>query len=420
MKKTIDFSKLLDNKRAVKVISVLIAVITWFIIAMAVDTDSKTVISNVPLNFSMRGSIPESVGLSVISSDIDEIDITVSGKRFKLGNLTEMDFTASIVWGALTEPGEYELPIVVRKNASSDFDYDVESFSRANVTVELDFMSTETFPVTGVADRVTAAEGFIKEATTADPSLLTLRGPKNEIDKIAKIAVETKESLVASDTVILPGSLVFYDAENNPIMLKNVTYTQETFNVTVSVFKRKMIPVTVSFVNVPPGIDPARMEYTLTQTAIEVSGPRSVIDNTESITLGEIDFRKIALDSVFSFEVPLPTGLMNINNVQEVSVIFQSSFWNSAELSVKNIFARNVPANKDIRIETTSINGVHIVGDRDDIMNLSSLDLVAIIDFQNIDISEGTSRYPVAIYATGNKFVWAVGEYSVVAHVTQK
>ena len=81
-------------------------------------------------------------------------------------------------------------------------------------------------------------------------------------------------------------------------------------------------------------------------------------------------------------------------------------------------FVQNAPADLDVTLHSTSINNIKMVGDKSDIESLTSSELFASVDLTNIE--EGTSRVRVSIYATGNKFVWAVGEYYVTVKSEKK
>lgn len=50
--------------------------------------------------------------------------------------------------------------------------------------------------------------------------------------------------------------------------------------------------------------------------------PVDAATDVKSISLGEIDFRKIDIGSVFQFDVSLLAGYINIDGVQEVTVSF--------------------------------------------------------------------------------------------------
>ncbi len=420
MKINFSFSKFLDNDKVVRLLAVFVAIISWFIVSYTIDSNAIIAINDVPIVFDLTGTAPESYGLSVVEGIGQTVDIKVEGKNYKIGNLTAEDFIAIPTLSSVTKPGDYTLDIEVKKVNARDSDYNVVPSYSSKIKAYFDYVREVTFNLTATADNITAEEGYVKEIVLASPNKLTLKGPQSEIDKIAKCVVETNSTQVASDILVLDGKLVFYDHDNVKIKLQNVTYQQQKFEVTVQIYKHKSVPLTVNFINAPPGLDQGRLEYTFSEDTIEISGPKETVDNIEKITLGEIDFRKINSGSVFPLDVNLPAGVVNVNNTNTVTVSINSTNLNKTQLSITNIIPMNVPAAYNVKVTTKVINSVKIVGDTMDIDSLSTNDLIARVDLQSVELSDGSQRVPVTIYSTGNKFVWAVGEYTVLVNATKK
>lgn len=415
------FSKLLDNKRVVQVLSVLIAIITWFVVVITDSTDSTDIFRNVPINFSLTGTTPESYGLSLIEGDGQTIDVKVEGNKYRLGGLTADDFVVTPILTVVTKPGEYNLILDVRKSNLRDDNFNIISYP-TNTTATFDYIVEETMPVTAAADNLKAAEGFLKETVLASPDKVILKGPQTEIAKIKKAVVESDMDKVSDSSMILDGKLIFYDENSNKLQLKHTTYTPQEYELNVQIYKHAEIPTEVTFVNVPQGLDSAKLAYTLSHGSLEVAGPKETVEDLAAINLGEIDFRKINIGSNFTMDVSLPAGLVNVNNINTVTVSVISENLDKKQLSVDkdNFSKRNEPTGYTVKIDTSSINDVRLVGDKDDIESISAKDLIAVIDLQGIDLSSGKARVPAQIYCTGNKFVWAVGEYNVMVTAVQK
>lgn len=420
MKINFSFSKLLNNDKFVRLLAVFVAIIAWFVVSWTVYPTADTIIKNVPVIFDLAGTTPESYGLSVIEGTGQTVDIKIEGKNYKIGNLDANDFIAVPALSSVTKAGDYTLDVEVSKVNMRDPDYNVMPSYTLKVKARFDYVREETFNVSASAENVTAEDGYVKEAVLASPNKITLKGPQSELDKIAKCVVEADSTQVASDILVLDGKLVFFGHDNLKFKPQNVTYQQQKFEVTVQIYKHKTVPFSVTFVNVPPGLDKTQLEYVLSEKTIEISGPKETIDGIEEISLDPIDFRKVNIGSVFPQEVTLPAGIVNVNNTNLVTVSMISTNLDKTQLSVKNIIPMNVPAAYNIEITTTVVNSVNMVGNAEDIESLSSNDLIARVDLQAIELSDGSQRVPVIIYATGNKFVWAVGEYTVLVNATKK
>lgn len=68
---------------------------------------------------------------------------------------------------------------------------------------------------------------------------------------------------VLNDSINVDGELRFLDDNGNPIKFKYSTYTDQQFTMFIPIHKLVSVPVKVSFVNVPSGIDLDKISYTL-------------------------------------------------------------------------------------------------------------------------------------------------------------
>ncbi len=318
----------------------------------------------------------------------------------------------------MNKAGEYEIEIVVKKANEKDEDYYIKPTVQ-KVKVEFDRVVDREFKLIALAENIHAEEGFIREEPTTTPEKITLTGPETQIEKIKRAVVYTDEKVTSNKTEILEGQLVFFDDNNNRLELKNVIYQTKKFEITVPIQKHKVVPLTVDFVNAPPGFDKSKLAYTMSESTIEISGPKDIVDECESIALGTIDLRRADIGSSFKFDINLFAGINNVNDINTVDVTITTEGLDSKLFNIPqaNIITQNVPALYDITIRSYSVNNVKVVGNLSDIEKLAANDLIAVIDFNLFEITEGSSRVPITIYATGNKFVWAVGEYSVLINV---
>lgn len=420
MKKEFNFNKWLDNDRVVKFIAVIVAIISWLIIAITVAPDGTKIIDNIPITIELANSTPAANNLSIIKGEDQKVSAKIEGKNYKLGNLTAKDFIAVPVLTQVKKSGEYKISVEVKKLNEKDIDYAVVSLP-STVSMEFDYIVEESKPLIASAENVKASEGYIKDKPYANNEKINLSGPKSEIDKIAKCVLTSDEKIESEETVTLAGTTKFYDKNDVEILnVVNIKYIDQAFEIIVPISKRKTVPVKIDFVNVPEGLDISKLSYTMSVDTLEISGPKKIIDECKEISLGEMDFRTINIGTTQEFDVELRAGITNIGNINKVTITIGEKNLLSKQFSIKNILTKNEPANFNIDIKTTTVNNVKIVGNIFDMEKLTANDLVATIDFNNVELTEGTTRVPITIYVTGNKFAWAVGEYKAVVNATKK
>lgn len=419
-KRNLDFSKLLDNNNVIRIISVVIAIVAWFIVAITIDDNQVGRVDDVPLRIDYMNSTPEQLGLQLIEGADQTISVKVEGIRIEIGSLTADDIVAVPDFSKVTKAGEQDVKVYISQATSTDSYRIVDR--TVTVKMTFDMVSTRTFDVQGVADNVTAEEGFRKDKVTANPGKLEISGPQSEISLIDRCAVEYNETLVATDTIVRDGRLVFYDQNGNPLneeeQLPHVTYPEEDFSVTISILMMKTVPVKVNFLN--DNGKAADLKYTLSAEEIAIAGSKGIVEGIEDVTIGPIDFASIEAGAVFSYDVILDAGVYNEDNIDVITVTIDPSAYSETTLDIEkdHILVRNQPVDLDVSITSNGINNVTLVGDTEDISLLASKELYAYVDLRNLQ--EGTVSLPVTIYSTGDKYVWAVGEYYVTVKATAK
>lgn len=421
MKKKFSFYKLMNNDSAIRVMSVIVAIIVWLVVTISVYPNAYKTISDIPINFDMTNSVPEAYSLSIIEGMDKTVSVKVEGIRAKLVKLTKDDFIATPVFAQVNKAGDYKIQINISKVNSDDQDYKIIS-SSPKVEMKFDELVNKQFTLNASAENVMAPEGFIRDEAFVTPEIISLKGPLAEIEKIQKCVVTTTENITLEETATFPGVLTFLDNLNNPLTLKHTSFTDENYIITVPVSKLKTVPLTFNYINVPQSVDPNKLKYKMTVDEITIAGLSKTVDEITEISLGEIDYRMIDLGYAPTLQVEMPSGIVNVDNINSVTVEFEDENLSSSLFTIpkENILTRSLPSSYNIKIESTSINDVKIVGLADDIENLTAKDLIAYVDFSGKEITEGSSRQTVQIYVSTNKFAWAVGEYRVVVNATKK
>ena len=413
------FEKLFSNQNFLRILSVVIAVICWLIVVTVIDENTTVVISDIPVEIDLNDTTAQKYGLSLTEGSGQKVSIRVQGRRVEIGSLTADDFSAYAVLSDVNKTGEYDLSVEVHKKSGSA-SYDVVKTSPSTIKASFDYLSEANFEVTGVAENLIPAEGYIKDTLIVEPETIDLVGPQAQISKIAscKAVTDKKETLTATTTV--SASLKFYDVSGNELELPDVDYRNQEIQLIVPIYKQKTVPLVPKFVNVPEGIDVEQLKYTLSAQEITIAGQERLIDTIESVSLSEIDFRKVDIGSAFKRSVNLSAGLINLDYLDSVTVSFNDESFSSVHLDLTNIIISNSSALYDVKLATNKLTNVKIVGNKNILEGLTGADFVAYVDLANSALSQGSIRVNVNIQAIDEIQAWAVGEYAVTLQVTAK
>lgn len=419
----INLQKLFDNNKFVIALSVVIAVIALFLVKLTIDNISTVSVKNVPISIDMKGTAAENAELSVVGDYEKTVTLTVTGKRSDIGGLSAEDVGKALQVVArpssVTKAGEYTLELKVEPKADQ-LKYEINSISPDKVTLRFDTIITKEFPISIETGKLETESGFIQEEPFAQPETISVSGPKADVDKIAKCVAKSDISGVLTETVVKKGEVTFYDANNNKLEF-DLTYTPTTVDITVPVYKQSSVPITFGYTNVPDGfpIDLLNSMVKMSHSKLTIATPGDAVDSLSELTLGNIDFRKIDIGSVFHLEVNLPAGYRNIDNVAEVTVEFPSKNMSSKSFTISNLNLVNVPKGYTVKSVTRRINNVKVIGNQNIVKSLTAADITATIDLLDVTMTNGRFSVPVKFTIPNKGLVWVSGEYNAIIETKQ-
>lgn len=167
---------------------------------------------------------------------------------------------------------------------------------------------------------------------------------------------ENTETMTLTKSTTVSGTFVFYDENGAPLEQSgNVTTDAVDPRITMPVYQRMTLPLTVDYINVPDGLDIEQLNYTLSNETITIGVPVDAGVSLESISLGQIDVRNIQEDYSYTFEAePARQGISTLSGLEEVTVTFTDQLERTT-LDSTNIVTTNRPSGYNITVNTTRL-----------------------------------------------------------------
>ncbi len=421
MKRKRKISALLDDPRILGVVSLIIAVFIWSVVTLFIRPDTDIPIQNVQVNFDYDSAKYTSLGLDIINEPTATVNLRASGDGSVLGTLSSSDYVVYPDYTAVKAAGEATLNLVVKiTNSQLENRITLGLAPGENTTVDVVFDTVETkdIPVTVEANDLKMADGYALNKTSSSPSSVTVSGPTSEIDQIDKIVASVEVEGEISSSESIPVQLSVQDKDGMEVPLKYTTLSSQNAEVQLTVHQLAELPLTVEFINTPPGFDISSLPYALSRDTLEVSGPASVISNLTQLSVGYFDLSTFAMDKDYQLNVNLPSGIVSQENLTSVTLSFDSSGLAEKTLNVSNIRAINVPVNYQINVRSRSISNVTLVGPKEEIENLSASSVVAQIDAEDIQVAVGQQTVAVQVYVPSSTYIFATGSYTVQCDIT--
>lgn len=394
------------------ILSIVIAFFVWMAAMLAAPEITKT-IRDVPITV----DIPTSAMLEVVDGADTKVSLVLDGKQFEIGSYGPENVRVVADASAITEPGTYEVPLVVSDNGTRS--YTVTSISPATVTLTFETRATKLLQIQADITGLTTPANYIapEDEIVLEPSTVEVSGAESLISRVERAVIEVDFSREVTSTQQQNSKIVYYDAEGNKLETEEVAYFHQDVSsvaVTVPVKRVATLPLTVSFLNVPENFPVDELSYSLSVDSITVAAEDSVLRNHSSLVLGYIDFKQMNLltSSQMDFAVQLPEGFTDMDDIEVVTVSFEADDLASTNLSLKNFQLVNVPEGFTVTVEESALR-VYVLGKKSIISGIAAGDFVVKVDLSDMRTRAGKYEMPVSIYAPTKGYVWAVGEYSV-------
>jgi len=270
--------KLLSNKTAAKIVSVLIAVLTWMYVVSVENPSTEISFRDVPVTVLNESKLSD-YGLKLIDSGQKDINVRVEGRRSDVALMTANDITATIDVSDIKISGKYMLDIKIDTNA------DGISLKRSDVQkteVYVDAVRSINQNV-NVKTNGLPKNGYVIGETAVSMESVEITGPSGIINKIASASVEVNvEGVDSKITRLCPIKL--YELSGDEIDTKYLSLSSEDITVNLDILKEHSLEI----------IPVYSENYDLSQYEVVVT-PQSVTAVTEKGYTGGINTVPITL-----------------------------------------------------------------------------------------------------------------------------
>lgn len=415
------FSRLLDNKKLMLIVSLVLSFMFWIVSS---DNTTQT-INDVPLNYSLSDSASKE--LKIFSSSVDKVSVKVSGKRVIIDSLSEEDLIATVDLFGVTEPGTNSYKINVENTGNAAFD--VESISPDSVNIMIDKEATKTVNLFGKFSY--SPEGYYVENNV--PETIEITGPESVVNQVESAYISG--SVTSSDASTVTNNFTVRLCDNvdptaaNAMDISAEYITMSYDNVDVSFRFLKLdedVPFSISYE--PSSIKLSSSYFSITPSTISVAGPESLISGENAISDFAIDIGSLSkyknqiYNETFLIEDVIGSDFINKSQGVEsikVQLDFSSLEIETFDVPSSRIYVRNEPEGYSYTAPTTY--PVTIVGTAAVLESLSESNFYVTYDFENVTpSSESPVDVPVNIVVNSSGLCWVYRTSNTVSVMLEK
>lgn len=403
MKKMLTKLKMsLTNNIGLKFLAVLIALVLWLAIVNVNDPEKTITVSNIPISVTNESAITSRDMVYNVKSE-QYLNITVSGKRSIVSNLSAEDFRATASLKELSKVNS--IPVdVTTKNASLGRKITIVKQSAQTILVDVENLEEKDFTDLVVEYTGKVADGYVAGLSSMSTDEVTVKAPTSIIDKIKKVAVRC--SLDGTNTNISKKCpVILYDKNDKEIKSDEIELSDKKIRVNVNVLRAKQVPI--STINKDKLGKPADGyvvdDVILSSDSITVYGSEESLDSIESLDIqDDIDVSDAKGDVTQNIDVTgkLPKGLsVSGESTITVKVVIKKLITRTFEYDASEVSLNDLTNDLDVQLVTKKVK-VTLQGEEEVISQLTKDDMAISADLGKV--KEGTTTVHVDVAVPDN------------------
>ena len=275
--------KKLLNNLGLKLASVVLAFILWFLVVSIEDPPDTKDYSNIQVKLINTELLEQEGKVYEILDNTDRVRVTVRAPKSIINQLRQTDIVAEADVGKLTDINTIALKYYVEN-------VEVDNIEGSHEFVKLNVEEKASKWIRLVGNTVgKVADGYIISNTTVDQTNIEITGPKSVVSMVEYAAVDIHvtgaiNNLTANIDIQLYGSDGRVIAPNKRANItKNVNYAY----MTVEVLDTKEVPVKLEYMGVPEEGYMATGKVESDKSSVLIAGKTSVLENINVIAIPE-------------------------------------------------------------------------------------------------------------------------------------
>lgn len=275
--------KLLTRNLGLKLASLVLAFVLWFLVAQIYDPKDTVTFNNIQVKLVNTELLDEEGKVYEILDNSNLVRVTVTGPQSIVkSELRRSDIVAEADMSKLTDINTIAITYYC-ENVSNDSVEIKGNHDSVRLNVEDKTSKWIRLESTTVGE---VASGYMIGNVTLDQTNIEVTGPKSAITQIDHAGVDIN---VADSTSSLSANvdIKLYDADDNELTLETVKKNVDSAHMTVEVLATKEVPIEVEYMGVPEDGYMATGEVESSLSTVKIAGTASALLGVSSITIPE-------------------------------------------------------------------------------------------------------------------------------------
>lgn len=419
MKQEKIINKIYNSKAFWIVVSLLCSFLLWSYVSGQETKESTMTFTGIQIEFSGEEELAAK-SMSIYEVDTSSVAIRVRGNRSDLGKLKSSEIKAIIDVSKIQQPNDMswtydiEFPNYVDKS-------NIQIISRSPDTINFTVVknASKTVNVKGSFEG-TIADECVAEELVFEPATITLEGPEEMLEKIDYAWVKFGNSdLNIESTYSSDVAFTLMDKDGKPVSATDIKSSVNFVTATQPILKTKELPLTVKLIP-GGGITEADCTVTVEPATIKIAADSRLIDNKNSIVLGNVELSSFNSNYEQTFTIPLEDGIQNLTGITEATVRITAPGTHTKTFTTNNISCKNVSKGYSATIDTKEIEVTLRAKDAAALDKISADDISIVADLSDYGTTTGQVIATGVVNVSGHNDVGAVGDVKVTLTISKE
>ena len=275
--------KLLTRNLGLKLASLLLAFVLWFLVAQIYDPKDTVTFNNIQVRLINTELLDEEGKVYEVLDNSNLVRVTVTGPQSIVkSELRRSDIVAEADMSKLTDINTIAITYYC-ENISNDSVEIKGNHDSGRLNVEDKTSKWIKLESNTIGD---VASGYMIGNVTLDQTNIEVTGPKSAISQVDHAGVDIN---VTDSTTSLSANvdIKLYDADDNELVLESVKKNVDSAYMTVEVLATKEVPVEIEYMGVPEDGYMATGEVESSVPTVRIAGTVSTLVGISAITVPE-------------------------------------------------------------------------------------------------------------------------------------
>ena len=275
--------KLLTRNLGMKLASLLLAFVLWFLVAQIYDPKDTVTFNNIQVRLINTELLDEEGKVYEVLDNSNLVRVTVTGPQSIVkSELRRSDIVAEADMSKLTDINTIAITYYC-ENISNDSVEIKGNHDSVRLNVEDKTSKWIKLESNTIGD---VASGYMIGNVTLDQTNIEVTGPKSAISQVDHAGVDIN---VTDSTTSLSANvdIKLYDADDNELVLESVKKNVDSAYMTVEVLATKEVPVEIEYMGVPEDGYMATGEVESSVPTVRIAGTVSTLVGISAITVPE-------------------------------------------------------------------------------------------------------------------------------------